>query len=103
MLGKTALPSVAGLDLEAVDEVDHVGRHRHRQDQSGHRNRQKLHPSRCPWASTSNWKSSRSFKRQLGDGELIFDRTGLILVDLGIKQVADNARFVLALDGSRHD
>src|SRR5437660_12336464 len=43
-------------------------------------------------------------KRQLGDGELVLDRTGLLLVDLGVEQVADNAlRFVLALDGSRHD
>src|SRR5712664_1766047 len=52
----------------------------------------------------SNWKSSRSFKRQLGDGELVLDRASLLLVDLGVEQVADNALgFVLALDGGRHD
>jgi hypothetical protein len=43
-------------------------------------------------------------ERQLGDGELVLDRAGLLLVDLGVEQVADNALgFVLTLDGSRHD
>ncbi|MGY4448668.1 hypothetical protein ACVWZR_003328 [Bradyrhizobium sp. i1.3.1] len=43
-------------------------------------------------------------ERQLGNGELVFDRPGLLLVDLGVEQVADNAlRLVLALDGSCHD
>jgi hypothetical protein len=43
-------------------------------------------------------------QRQLCDGELVLDRASLLLVDLGIKQVADNALgFVLALDGGRHD
>ena len=43
-------------------------------------------------------------KRQLGNGELVFDRPGLLLVDLGVEQVADNAlRLVLALNGSCHD
>ena len=32
------------------------------------------------------------------------DGSGLLLIDLGVEQVADNALgFVLALDGSRHD
>src|SRR2546423_2306267 len=56
---------------------------------------------------SSNWKSSRS----LASGSLamvswyLIDRACfLLLVDLGIEQVADNAlRFVLALDRSRHD
>src|SRR5712675_1148178 len=43
-------------------------------------------------------------ERQLGDGELVLDRTRLLLVDLGVEEVADNALgLVLALDGSRHD
>ncbi|GEC17306.1 hypothetical protein J2S34_002027 [Nitrobacter winogradskyi] len=43
-------------------------------------------------------------ERQLGDSELVLDRAGLLLVDLGIEQIADDAlRFVLALDGGRHD
>jgi hypothetical protein len=41
-------------------------------------------------------------ERQLGDRELIFDRASLLLVDLGVEQVADNALgFVLTLDGGR--
>src|SRR6185369_17671266 len=43
-------------------------------------------------------------KRQFGDGELVLDRSSLLLVDLGVEQVADNAlRFVLAFDSGRHD
>lgn len=30
-------------------------------------------------------------KRQLGNGELVLDRPGLLLVDLGVAQVADDA------------
>src|SRR6202012_4307591 len=52
----------------------------------------------------SNWKSAISWVRQLCDGELILDRTSLLLVDLGIEQVADDALgFMLALDGGCHD
>jgi hypothetical protein len=43
-------------------------------------------------------------KRQFGNGELVLDRAGLLLVDLGVEQVADNALgFVLTLDGSCHN
>jgi hypothetical protein len=43
-------------------------------------------------------------QRQFGDGELVLDRAGLLLIDLGAEQIADNALgFVLALDGGRHD
>ena len=43
-------------------------------------------------------------ERQLGDGELVTDRTRLLLGDLGLEQVADDAlRFVLALDAGGHD
>jgi hypothetical protein len=51
----------------------------------------------------SNWKSSR----YLASGSFAmvswyFDRACLLLVDLGVEQVADNALgFVLALHGSR--
>ena len=43
-------------------------------------------------------------QRQLGDGELVFDRTGLLLGDLRREQVTDDPwRLVLALDGGGHD
>jgi hypothetical protein len=47
----------------------------------------------------SKRKSSMSLgQRQLGDGDLILDRTRLLLADLGAQQIADHAlRFVLAL------
>ncbi len=39
-------------------------------------------------------------QRQLGDGELVLDRARLLLGDLGLQEIADEAlRFVLALDG----
>jgi hypothetical protein len=41
-------------------------------------------------------------KWKLGNGELVLDRPGLLLVDLGVEQIADDALgFVLALDSSR--
>ena len=30
-------------------------------------------------------------ERQLGDGELVFDRARLLLADLGVEQIADDA------------
>ena len=41
--------------------------------------------------------------RQLGDGDLVFDRTRFLLIDLGSQQVADHLLgFVLSPDGCRH-
>ena len=43
-------------------------------------------------------------ERQLGDGELVLDRACLLLVDLGVEQITDDALgFVLAFDGRGHD
>jgi hypothetical protein len=43
-------------------------------------------------------------ERQLGNSELVTDRTCLLLIDLGGQQVANDALgFVLALDGGGHD
>jgi hypothetical protein len=42
-------------------------------------------------------------ERQLGDGDLVFDRPRLLLVDLGSQQVADDPLgLVLAPDGGGH-
>jgi hypothetical protein len=41
---------------------------------------------------------------QLGDGELVLDRARLLLVDLGVEQIADDLlRLMLAFDGGGHD
>lgn len=43
-------------------------------------------------------------KRQLGNGELVLHRPGVLLVDLRVEQVGNDVLgFVLALDRSRHD
>src|SRR5271155_4280992 len=43
-------------------------------------------------------------ERQLGDGELVLDRASLLLVDLRVEQITDNAlRFMLTFDGGGHD
>jgi len=127
MLGDTTLPSVAGLDLQAVDEVDHVveaaaGTRSDATsgDGDGHM---------CFAGAGTTDKDGVTLlgdeaaageivdqglidrcafelevleilgERQFGDGELVLDRAGLLLVDLGVEQVADNALgFVLAFD-----
>ena len=43
-------------------------------------------------------------ERQLGDGQLVLDRARLLLADLGVEQITDDALgFVLAFDGGGHD
>src|ERR1700691_581289 len=43
-------------------------------------------------------------EREFGDGELVLDRARLLLADLGVEQITDDAlRFVLAFDGRGHD
>ena len=132
MLGDTTLPSVAGLDLQAIDEIDHIveapagtgsdaasgngdgkvclastgAADQHGvtllgdEASAGEIIDQRL-IDRCAFELEVLHVLG---KRQLCDGELVLDRAGLLLVDLGVEQVADNAlRFVLALDGGCHD
>src|SRR5579862_2445695 len=132
MLGDTTLASVAGLYLQAVDEVDHVveapagtGSDAASGDGYGQMG--------LAGAGTADQNGVALLgdeaaageiidqglvdgcafelevvevlgERQFGDRELVLDRSRLLLVDLGVEQVADNALgFVLALDGGRHD
>src|SRR5258705_13205058 len=132
MLGNTTLPSVAGFDLQAVDEVDHIveatasagsdaasGNGDGQMGLSGAGTAdqhgiallgdeaaageiidQRLVDGRALELEVIEILG----KRQFGDGELVLDRAGLLLIDLGVEQVADNALgFVLTLDSSRHD
>jgi hypothetical protein len=132
MLGDTALPSVTGLRLKPIDEVDYVVKatagtrpDAASGDGYGHM---------CLAGACSANQHDVALlgdepaagqvvdqrlvdrcalelevikvlgKRQFGDGELILDRASLLLVDLGVEQIADNALgFVLALDSGRHD
>src|SRR5262245_3172230 len=132
MLGKPSLPSIAGLDLKAVDEVDHVveaassaGSDAASGDCDGQvgfagAGAADQHDVALlgDEATAGEIVDERLVDRravelevgdilgewQLGDGELVLDRPGLLLVDLGVEQVANDALwFVLSLDGGRHD
>jgi hypothetical protein len=119
MLGKPALTSVAGLDLEAVDKVDHI-------EEAATGTGSDAAPGDCDGQmSLASARAANQHevallgdeaaageiidgrlvdrrsvelevgdvlgKRQLGDGELVLDRPRLLLVDLGVEPVADNA------------
>jgi hypothetical protein len=122
-------PSVTGLDLEPVDEIDHV-----------------VEPATGSGADAASGNGQTGFagassadqhcvallgdglaagavtheclvdrrvvklevvevfgERQLGDGELVLDRAYLLLVDLGVEQITDDALgLVLPFDGRGH-
>ena len=128
MLGDATLPSIAGLDLQAIDEVDDVveaaastGSNAASGDGDGHMcfagactadqdgvtllgdeaAGGEIIDQRLVDGSALELEVLKILgQRQFGDGELVFDRARLLLVDLGVEQVADNALgFVLALDG----
>src|SRR5882672_1919740 len=132
MLGDTTLASVAGLDLQAVDEVDHVveaaagtGSDAASGDGYGQMGLAGTGAADQHGVALLGDEAAAGEvidqrlvdgcplelevvevlgKRQFCDGELVLDRAGLLLVDLGVKQVTDNALgFVLTLDGGRHD
>src|SRR5438552_19106501 len=132
MLGDTTLPSVTGFGLEPTDEVDHVvkptsgtGSDAASGDGDGHMclagagaadqhdvallrdepAASEIIDQRLVDGGSLELEVIKILgERQFGDGELVFDRASLLLVDLGVEQVADNALgFVLALDGGRHD
>jgi hypothetical protein len=118
VLSEPALTSVAGLDLAAVDEVDHVieaAAGTGLDTASGDCDGQMRLAGACSAdqhgvALLGNETAGGEIvdeclvdrravelevgdvfgKRQLCDGELILDRTSLLLVDLGIEQVADD-------------
>src|SRR5579875_744156 len=132
MLSKTALPSIAGFGLEAIDEVGHVVKAATRtgSDAASGDGDSQMSLARAgsaykhavallsDEAAAGEIVDERLVDRravelevgdvlgkwQLGDSELVFDRSRLLLIDLGGKQIADDAlRFVLAFDGCCHD
>src|SRR6185369_2961472 len=132
MVCEPTLSRVAGLDLEAVYEVNHVveptataGTDAGSGDSdgkvglagSGSADQHGI-ASLCDAAAAGEVVHERLVdrcalelevievlgERQLGDGELVFDRARLFLVDLGLEQITDDAlRFVLAFDSGGHD
>jgi hypothetical protein len=132
MLGDTTLASITCLDLQAVDEVDHVveapaGTRSDAASGDGYgqvglagagtadQNGVALLGDEAAAGEIidQGLVDGCAFelevvevlgKRQFSDGELVLDRSRLLLVDLGVEQVADNAlRFMLAPYGGRHD
>ena len=127
LIGEPTLPSVAGLGLEPVDEIDHVvesaagaGADAASGDGDGKMGLAGAGPADQHGvallgdeAATGEVMHERLVdrralelevvevlgERQLGDGELVLDRARLLLVDLGVEQITDDALgFVLAFD-----
>ena len=132
LVGDATLPSVTGLDLEPVDEIDHVvepapgaGADAASGDGNGQMGLasagtadqhgvallgdeatagEVVHERLIDRRALEQEVVEVLGERQLGDGELVLDRARLLLVDLGVEQVTDDAlRFMLAFDGSGHD
>src|SRR5215470_2870936 len=132
MIGEPTLSTVAGLGLEPIDEVDHVveaaataranaastdrngqmglagtgtaDQHdialRGEEAAAGEISHQRL----IDWCAVKYKAVEILGQGKLGDGELVFDRAGLLLADLSPEQVADDVlRLVLTLNGGGHD
>jgi hypothetical protein len=132
VVGEPALAAVAGLGLEPVDEIDHIveppadtgpdaasgdgyGQMGLTGAGSADQNGITLLGDKVAASQVVDQRlvDRRALELevvevfgewQLGDGELVLDRARLLLTDLGIEQIADDAlRFVLAFDGRSHD
>ena len=119
MISETALPSIARLGLEPVDEIDHVVEPpadtgpdaasgdgygqmgltgAGSADQNGiallgdEATSGEVVDERLVDRRALELEDIEIFgERQLGDGELVLDRARLLLADLGIEQIADDA------------
>jgi len=132
LVGDPTLPSVAGLGLEPIDEIDHVvipaagaGSDAASGNGDGKMRLAGASPADqhgvallCDEAAAGEIVDERLVdrrtfelevievfgERQLGDGELVLDRARLLLADLSVEQIADDALwFMLAFDGGSHD
>src|SRR2546421_2361074 len=132
VIGEPALPCVAGLGLDPVDEIDHIveptaraGADAASGDSDGkmglagsssadQHDIALLDEETAPRKIVDERRVDRCSAElecievlgggQLGDGELVLDRARLLLVDLGLEQIAkDSLRLVLAFNGGAHD
>ena len=132
MIGEPPLPTVAGLGPEPVDEIHHVvepaagaGADAASGDGDGKMGLTGAGPADQHGVAllgnevTTDKVTHERFvdrrapelevvevlgERQLGDGELVLDRARLLLVDLGVEQITDDALgLMLAFDCSGHD
>jgi hypothetical protein len=131
MIGEPSLPTVAGFGLEPIDEIDHVvkppadaGADAASGDGDGKMGFAGAGPADQHGIALLGDEAAAGevvhkrlvdrralelevgevlAERQLGDGELL-DRARLLLVDLGVEQITDDALgFVLTFDGRGHD
>src|SRR3954454_20441389 len=132
MIGEPALPSIAGLGLEPVDEVDHVvepaagaGSNAASSNRDGKMRLAGAGPTDEHGVALLGDEAAAGEvvdeclvdrralelevvevlgERKLGDGELVSDGPRLLLADLSIEQIADDALWLmLAFDGRGHD
>ena len=132
LIGEPTLPSVTGLGLEPIDEIDHVvipaagaGSDAASGNGDGKMRLAGASPADqhgiallCDEAAAGEIVDERLVdrrtlelevievlcERQLGDSELVLDRARLLLADLSVEQIADDALwFMLAFDGGSHD
>jgi hypothetical protein len=132
LIGEPPLPSVTGLGLKPIDEIDHIveppadtGSDAASGDGNGQMGLARAGPAdqhgvallgdEVPAGEIvyERLVDRRALElevvevlgeRQLGDGELVLDRARLLLVDLGIEQITDDTLgFVLTFDGCGHD
>jgi len=132
VIGEPTLTSVTGLGLEPIDEIDHVveptagagsdaasgnGDSKMRLAGAGPADQHGV-ALLCNEAAVGEVIYERLVdrralelevievfgERQLGDGELVLDRARLLLIDLGVEQIADDPlRLMLAFDSGGHD
>ena len=119
MIGEPSLPTVAGFGLEPVDEIDHVvkppadaGADAASGDGDGKMGFAGAGPADQHGIALLGDEAAAGEvvherlvdrralelevgeilgERQLGDGELVLDRARLLLVDLGVEQITDDA------------
>src|SRR5208282_2593144 len=132
MIGEPTLPAAAGLSLQPVDEIDHVieapagaGADAASGDGDSQMGLASAGPADQHGVALLDNEAAAGEvvderlvdrraielkvievlgERQLGDGELVLDRSRLLFADLGVEQIADDALgLVLAFDGSGHD
>src|ERR1700738_3020198 len=132
MIGEPSLASIAGLGLEPIDKIDHVvepAAGAAADAASGNGDGQMGLAGAGPtyqngiallfdeaaageivderlidWGAPELEVVEVLGERQLGDGELVLDRSRLLLVDLRREQIANDAlRLMLAFDSGGHD
>src|SRR3954471_13737504 len=132
MIGEPSLASIASLGLEPIDEIDHIvepaagaGADTASSNSNGEMSLagagaadqhgiallsdevaagEVIHKRLVDRRTLELEVFEVLGERQLGDSELVLDRSCLLLADLGVEQIADDAlRLMLSFDSDGHD